>query len=354
VTALAFAPDGSRLVSGSEAGVMMVWNPANGARLTATRAHTGAIAGVAVSPNGKGIATAGADNVVRVWNMQTFASIRSFRPPKIERGLVGSILNKAKPAANAVAFSANSRYVASAHADMSAIVWDIKTGYFKRLAGGIEEQGKGQAPGGPVLSVAMAPNGRLAAVGEQQDSHTDVLGKTSTWAFVYLFDPYKAKVLKKFDANHSVLFLAFLPDSEHVVTALSSGDIVIWDTAEGEPVKTLNHGDSLRTAALSQDGSRLASLSGDVVKVWDLATAGVQGFRGPLGSDFTAVAITGDGSQVAVGNSDAGIQLMPVGQMEAWEAGPEPVGPAAKQPPAAPPGKGPAKPLKPEDQIWDE
>jgi WD40 repeat protein len=68
VTAAAFSPDGSRLVTGCWDGAVRLWDATTGAELLMLKGHAGAVNGAAFSPDGERIVTAGADGMVLVWN----------------------------------------------------------------------------------------------------------------------------------------------------------------------------------------------------------------------------------------------------------------------------------------------
>jgi WD40 repeat protein len=71
VQSAAISPDGKTLASGDAEGQVMLFNCATGERLAVLKAHTDRCFGLAFSPNGKHLATAGWDRVVKIWDLET-------------------------------------------------------------------------------------------------------------------------------------------------------------------------------------------------------------------------------------------------------------------------------------------
>ena len=67
VTALAFGPDGRRLATAGADGIVKLFDAATGREEQSIPAHDGGVGGVAFSPDGSRLATAGADQVVAIW-----------------------------------------------------------------------------------------------------------------------------------------------------------------------------------------------------------------------------------------------------------------------------------------------
>ena len=65
---MVFAPDG-RLVTSGRGHFVDLWNPQSQTHLATFRGHSGQVIGIAVSPDGKWIASSGEDHEVRVWRM---------------------------------------------------------------------------------------------------------------------------------------------------------------------------------------------------------------------------------------------------------------------------------------------
>jgi WD40 repeat protein len=168
VACVAFSPDGSRLASVGGDGVIRVWSVADNGALTQLVKFEGQVptsasgfsplTTVAFSPDSRFVAAAGADAVVRVWDVQTKSevrglrghtdwvtsvvfspdgrflasvaaekdnSVRVFELPALDTGGAagGHLL-----AVNAVAVSPNGKFVATAGTDQTIKVWDIATG----------------------------------------------------------------------------------------------------------------------------------------------------------------------------------------------------------------------------------
>ncbi len=75
-TALAWAPDGTRLVSGSMAESLQIWDTETGTELRTIQGHTGGITGVAFSQNGKTVASASKDGTILLWDWDKITAIR--------------------------------------------------------------------------------------------------------------------------------------------------------------------------------------------------------------------------------------------------------------------------------------
>jgi len=71
VLAVAFAPDGRLLASAGADGMVRLWDPATGGQVRELTGHTGGVLAVAFAPDGRLLASAGADGTVRLWDPAT-------------------------------------------------------------------------------------------------------------------------------------------------------------------------------------------------------------------------------------------------------------------------------------------
>ena len=115
--ALAFSPDGSRLVSGGTAQRALVWNLRAGAKpgpRPCPGEHTGNIRCVAFSRDGKMFATGSGDNTLILWN------------PEDATRLSAPLAGHNGPVLIA-AFSPDGKVLASGSDDRAVVIWDVAT-----------------------------------------------------------------------------------------------------------------------------------------------------------------------------------------------------------------------------------
>jgi len=155
VNAIAWSPDGKLLASGSNDKTIQIWDLTTGSRIYTYREHTAEVTTLAWSPDGKRIASAGNDKVVRVWEpgRETKQNILTYLlSPHRGDFSYSSHDNKIK----SVAWSSDSKRIASASADKTVRVWDANTGR-TLLASAKRSSG--------VNAVALSPDGKRVASG---------------------------------------------------------------------------------------------------------------------------------------------------------------------------------------------
>jgi WD40 repeat protein len=68
VRAVAFSPDGTRVLTGSRDNTARLWDAATGAAVAILAGHTDAVRAVAFSPDGKRVLTDSSDSTARLWD----------------------------------------------------------------------------------------------------------------------------------------------------------------------------------------------------------------------------------------------------------------------------------------------
>ncbi len=105
-----FTRDGSQLVTGGDGPVIRIFSVA-GELFRSLEGHTGDIDALALSPDGRLLASAGDDHTGRIWSLASGATLRTFE--EHERRIT------------AIAFAPDNRTVATGAVDMTVRVWDV-------------------------------------------------------------------------------------------------------------------------------------------------------------------------------------------------------------------------------------
>ncbi|QEH35214.1 Serine/threonine-protein kinase PrkC [Aquisphaera giovannonii] len=237
--------------------------------LRAVFSHARPIGSIAVSPDGRLVATASEDQTARVWDLATGAPIG---PPLEHPG-----------GAYCVAFSPDGRRLAVG-TEGAVRLWDPAGG---RPLGSIP------APGG-VFGLAYDPRGtRLAAFGP---------GGAAT-----LWEQPSGKAVGTLDAGPgAATALAFSPDGRTILTGHDGAQAQLWDADSlrpiGAPIRTT--GGRVMAIAFSPDGRSFATGGGRGAQVWDVATMAARGQPLWHGGGVRAVAFRPDGRSFVTASVD--------------------------------------------------
>jgi NACHT domain/WD domain, G-beta repeat/Pentapeptide repeats (8 copies) len=114
VLGVAFSPDGAQLATASDDATARLWDTATGAARLTLQGHTRGVGGVAFSPDGAQLATASDDATARLWDAATGT------PRRTLQGHTSWV--------RGVAFSPDGAQLATASADGTTRLWDTTTG----------------------------------------------------------------------------------------------------------------------------------------------------------------------------------------------------------------------------------
>ncbi len=223
VSRLAFFPDGKTLASASWAGdgTVKLWDVAGGKQRQVVGTDEGGIGFLAVSPDGKSLAWGGK---IHLYDVQAGHEARCLSAP----GAVDS-----------VAFSPDSKLLASANGGGTVRLWEVATG----------------------KTVRDLPAGQSTATGSQA--------------------------------------VAFSRDGSLLATA--GRKVRLWKTATGDEMAALGaQGEGFFCVAISPDGRFLAGGAYETLHVWELAT---RKEIGRFAESAKSIAFSRDGRWLAFGTS---------------------------------------------------
>ncbi len=133
--ALAWSPDGTCVAAGRIA--ITIWDVESKKQIRTLEGHKDFIRDIVFSPDGKYLASASMDKTIRVWDMSTGKSLYTLEP----QGLViylksGPVTNPIGLPMTTVAFSPDGKLLATGGADRVVRLWDSTTGkVLKELKG---------------------------------------------------------------------------------------------------------------------------------------------------------------------------------------------------------------------------
>jgi len=230
VTSVALSASGSTLIAAGgragQFGFVTIWDLATRTRRHDLRGHTDAILAASLSPDGRWLATASYDRMVKLWDVGQGRELRT--------------LKEHTDAVHAVAFSPDGTRVASGGADRTVKVWDAPTG--KRLVSFSESTGE-------VYAVAFELTGKTLYAGgvDRSIRAWDLNGQGGS-------------LLKSvFAHDAAVLRLVVAPGGTSIVSTGEDKAVKSWELPSLKPLNRLgNQPDWPQAISIHPDGTKLA------------------------------------------------------------------------------------------------
>jgi WD40 repeat protein len=248
-------------------------------RLVRMRTHNEQVVCTSLTPSGGWLATAGADRVLKVWDVKTGEQW-------------GPGLNLSEAARDG-ALSADGRLLATVGDSGAVRVWDVFSARSRELPlGGAE----------PVRRLAFLDEGRVLLT-----EHAD--------AAVRLWDLTRDEPSPLPSPWAGPAAFTALSDDARWLVVQDKGLVArVWDMANGKAVGSSPLEQAITAAAVSADGRRVALLGADgTLRVWDGAAADWLGGPARPRGDVSRLAFCPDGERVITAGPDPGAQV--------WRAG---------------------------------
>jgi eukaryotic-like serine/threonine-protein kinase len=280
------SPDGKTIASARADNTVVLWDVPTNRQRAVLRGPDQKIDNVLFSPDGTQLAAAPEDRTVRVWDSANGKELLVLRG------------HEAVP--HQLAFSPDGRRLASAGVDDRTVrLWDAHDGRALAVLAGHDAA---------VPLAAFSPQGDRVLSCERWPSNVLRLWDAATGELLAVLPGH----------SNEVLSVAFSPDGTRIASGSYDQTVRLWDGRTGKPLATLQgHNGWVMSVAFSPDGSRLVSASQDqTVRLWD-ATTGV-----PLAvlhghtSACSGARYTADGATLVAGADDGTVRLWDAQQAE--------------------------------------
>lgn len=203
VVSVEFSPDGARLLTaGGIAGLSgeaILWDVRTGERIRTFPAGPDMLYDAVFSPDGRLVAAAGYDRVIRLWNAEDGTEILTIDEHK------GAVFD--------LAFHPDGGVLASASADGTVKLWRVSDG---------ERLDTLNQPQGEQFSVVFSADGRsVLSAGADRRIHL--------WSLKSLTEPaINPLVTARFAHESPVTTISLTPDRRHLLSAADDGGLRIW------------------------------------------------------------------------------------------------------------------------------
>ena len=230
VTAVAFSPAGSRLLTQDAGGMVLLWDASNGRALETS--HKGTVDAFRFSPDGQRLAllvatgTEAAACMVQLLDARDGSLLSTISLP-VGIGFIDTLLE----------FNPDGSLLATSSQENGSSLWQVGDGTrVSRLTG----------TDGIVTAIGFSPDGSRIATGAQS-------GAISIW------DVQTATLVgSRIGHQGAVTSVAFCPEGSTIASGSRDGTIRIWDAADGEPRSAFPGIADVTALCFRPDGGQIA------------------------------------------------------------------------------------------------
>jgi WD40 repeat protein len=237
---LALSQDGKAMATGHRDGIVRYWNLETGVQKWGGNEHNKQIMEIAASPDGKYIASASGDKTIKVWNSQDGRCILSCKGHN--------------DGVKRVRWSPDGRQLASIdfsrHKNLR--IWDAFTGECLMIFDGHHTITRG---------LSWSLDGRQIASGDDGGN-------------IIIWDAFSGEKLKEFKPHKfSIVNLCWSPDNRYLLSVHHFGKVLVMNASNGSILFHCDSGASTDALDWSKDGSLIATRDREeTIRIWDSQT----------------------------------------------------------------------------------
>ncbi|NJM71306.1 MAG: protein kinase [Scytonema sp. RU_4_4] len=234
IVSVAISPDGKTIASNSNDTIKLL-SLVTGQEIYTFSGHTNIVNIISFSPDGQILVSGSKDRTIKIWNLATGQQIRT--------------LERHTNSVHTLAFSHDGSILADGSDDNTIKLWNLATGDEIRTLTGHSDW---------VRSVAFSPNNYTLASGSFDK--TIKLWNLETGQQIHTLEGHSGKVTS----------VAFSPDGKILASGSFDKTIKLWSLVTGQQIRTLEgHSDGIQSLTFSSDGKTLVSGGDDkTIKIW--------------------------------------------------------------------------------------
>ena len=197
VTSIAWKGDNAQVATGGADNVIRIWNVADGKMLAEYKGHTGAVTGMAWTPDNNGLVSGSADKSIKIW---------SLLPADKEKPDMQTVTGHAQ-GITSLALTGAGNVIVTGSSDGTVKLWNRADG----------KETRNIVHATPVSCVAASPDGKFIAVGGQDK-------------LVKLYNPANGTVTATLAGHQAaVTSVSISRDNLRVIAGSSDGSVRAWD-----------------------------------------------------------------------------------------------------------------------------
>ena len=252
-----YSPDGNQRAVASSIGVW-IYETHTGEELAFLTGHTGSVLSIAYSPDSRTLASGSEDKTIRFWDTHT--------------GTHKFTLGKHKESITALAFSPEGSTLISGTADGTVHVWDAHTGNHRSTLLKYKDAEDEYPLYGHITALAFSPDGNIFVTQSKIKNNKECKGTVQFWEAETRFGQNQCLTTLR----NSTAF-SFNPDGNMFATASGNGIIELRNGVSVQSIDenkvTFEQKSGARTLAFSPDSRILVGGSNDgSIDVWDTIT----------------------------------------------------------------------------------